>query len=168
MTNDDDGRDDALREQLAEDAQLLAEVETASAREWDEFDRSRIKGDVAQRVARGVAVLDAYHGTARWYRKIDLDTLSMAHGDRCVLGQLFGNYDRGEDSINTEWHELRVSSDPSRGFFSPNRHGFDVGASRRVWRSAYVEYALLNRLWAYVVRRRRALDAAAGSPAATS
>lgn len=43
---------------------------------------------VEQRVGRGAAWLDAVY--PEWWTRIDLGTLDLAHGCRCVLGQLFG------------------------------------------------------------------------------
>lgn len=49
---------------------------------------------VEARVARGAALLDEKH--PGWDRLIDLETLDMTSGTRCVLGQLYGTLDDGE------------------------------------------------------------------------
>lgn len=46
---------------------------------------------VKDRVARGAALLDRRR--KNWRSKIDVDSLDMAHGSYCILGQLYGYYD---------------------------------------------------------------------------
>jgi hypothetical protein len=47
-----------------------------------------------ERAARGAAFLDAYDPD--WYTAIDRNTLDMADGVLCILGQLRGEYYMGE------------------------------------------------------------------------
>jgi hypothetical protein len=49
-----------------------------------------MKFDYSKQVDKGVALLDSiYPG---WKEKIDLDRLEMAISDRCILGQLYGDF----------------------------------------------------------------------------
>jgi hypothetical protein len=42
-----------------------------------------------------------------WWKKIDLDTLNLASHRQCVLGQLYGSFDRGRvnlrDMVYGDW-----------------------------------------------------------------
>src|SRR2546423_13097651 len=48
-------------------------------------------------VSFGVALLDEH--APDWAEAIDVDTLTMSEGNRCVLGQLFGSYEKGCDVL---------------------------------------------------------------------
>lgn len=89
---------------------------------------------LATRVRRGVALLD--EKVPGWHQRIDVDRLFITSCERCVLGQLFGLYSRGFDS-------LRLTMGASLGF--------DLSG-----REPESGYATLNRLWRYVVRTRQA------------
>ena len=52
---------------------------------------------VEEAVSFGVALLDEW--APGWAGSIDVDTLYMSDGERCVLGQLFGGYDYGCDRL---------------------------------------------------------------------
>lgn len=71
---------------------------------------------IAQRVASGIALLDA-HGPADWRLDVDLSTLNMASTSHCVLGQVYGSFDRGYDDLVLEGG---LDSD------LPRDHGFDA------------------------------------------
>jgi hypothetical protein len=53
-----------------------------------------------ERVERGIEVLDRHFGDNRWLARVNIDLLDLADPYRCVLGQLFGNYVIGLDSLN--------------------------------------------------------------------
>lgn len=44
-------------------------------------------------VERGARLLDEYHGNPDWAHKIDSSTFDMGDEEKCVLGQLFGDFD---------------------------------------------------------------------------
>jgi hypothetical protein len=53
-------------------------------------------------IGRGVQVLDAYYagrGQSNWKSMIDLSQFNIRKVDRCVLGQLFGDYYNGLDEL---------------------------------------------------------------------
>jgi hypothetical protein len=50
------------------------------------------------RVIRGIELLQKKYGDG-WIEKIDLKTLDLGDGDRCVLGQLYGEYERGLETL---------------------------------------------------------------------
>lgn len=49
--------------------------------------------DPASRAARGAAHLDAVR--PGWHHRVDTDTLNIASGGRCALGQVYGSYGAG-------------------------------------------------------------------------
>lgn len=51
--------------------------------------------DLTTRVERGANLLDRYFGDVEWRGRIDLETLNLGNVRKCVLGQLFGDYDTG-------------------------------------------------------------------------
>lgn len=55
--------------------------------------------NLRQRVERGAAMLDKKRRSPAWRGKIDLETLAIEDGCRCVLGQLYGNYVKGEERL---------------------------------------------------------------------
>lgn len=53
---------------------------------------------VAERVALGVALLD--EKCPDWVNRIDLSRLDIASCNRCILGQLFGDFGRGYEPLD--------------------------------------------------------------------
>lgn len=49
---------------------------------------------IAQRVQRGIALMDGL-GPDNWRRMIDLDMLDIRNPERCVIGQIYGDYIMG-------------------------------------------------------------------------
>lgn len=64
--------------------------------------------DTKERVLAGLTVLQEEFGE-RWVEKIDCASLDLASSARCVLGQVYGDYDDGvialvpEENDNDEW-----------------------------------------------------------------
>lgn len=50
-----------------------------------------------QRVNRGAALLDEKR--PGWWKSVDLARLDLNHCERCVLGQLFGDYKEGRSAL---------------------------------------------------------------------
>jgi hypothetical protein len=88
---------------------------------------------VSDRVRRGIALLD--EEMPGWPDQVDVLTLDMASGYRCVIGQTHGGYIDGLDKLDID--EL------------PEDYGFDCDAGRH-------EYHTLDRLWTYAINARRA------------
>jgi len=101
-------------------------------------------------VARGAAYLDDVDPD--WSRRIDPETLTLADGTCCVLGQLHGEFRRGMSRAGL----FNMSSAP-RANLSPVDYGFhavlfgDEALQAR-------DYALLDEAWREEIRRRRAAD----------
>ena len=103
-----------------------------------------------KRAARGAAYLDDVDPD--WSRRIDPETLTLADGACCVLGQLHGEFRRGMSRTGL----FNMSSAP-RANLSPVDYGFhavlfgDEALQAR-------DYAFLDEAWREEIRRRRAAD----------
>lgn len=93
--------------------------------------------EVKTRVGRGMKLLDSELPT--WRADILLDKLDMHECDRCVLGQLFGTFDDGVDSLGLDPAEVVD-------------HGFDVDDDRYPPRLA-PGYKLLREEWRRAIER---------------
>lgn len=103
-----------------------------------------------ERVRRGAEYLD--ERDPGWHRRINPDTLELGSGDRCVLGQLHGEFRLGLGRSGV----LSLSSAP-RASLSPVAHGFKcVGDVSEEWQAH--DYALLTQAWRAAVRARWAED----------
>jgi hypothetical protein len=81
-------------------------------------------------VSFGVALLDEH--APDWASAIDVDTLVMSEGNRCVLGQLFGGYTYGCD-------RLGIYED------TPERCGFNA-TGQKPWQPLQDEWTRVIRL----------------------
>ncbi len=99
------------------------------------------------RAVRGADLLD--DRDPGWAARVDPDALSLADGQACVLGQLWGEYRHGLGRARV----IDLSSAPGR-FVSPIDLGFqavgDLGEAAQA-----LDYALLTRAWRDEVERRR-------------
>lgn len=103
----------------------------------------------ADRVRAGVALLD--DRKPGWANRVDVDRLEMQACDRCVLGQLFGDFHEGmERLVPDHWD---ISPEPAITY------GFDaepLGPGEWVDRGRLrFDYRMLRRLWTYVIRQRQ-------------
>jgi hypothetical protein len=103
--------------------------------------------DVIEYVADGAALLDGVRfnepGSAeRWWHRIDLDTLDVWSWDKCVLGQVFGDYVDGLNALGLDF-----------GF----AHGFNSRAHDKD------QFDALNQAWRTVVIQRREQEARTAS-----
>ena len=98
---------------------------------------------IAQRVAAGVAFLDAGGNPDWWRADIDLGVLDLADCGRCIFGQLYGHYWKG-----IELHELTDGATVALGFtVTGDEPGQEADES---------EYAPLTAEWKRVIAGRRA------------
>jgi hypothetical protein len=88
---------------------------------------------IAERVARGVAWLDEKR--PGWADEIDLTELVLSSPCRCILGQLYGDFDK-----------VSVRGPMAKGF---NAYGGDD-------QSLYDQFEALEREWRRVITERRA------------
>ena len=58
---------------------------------------------ITQRVATGAAQLDVM--VPNWETKINLETLVISDGSRCILAQLFGHYGQGKRELRINGYE---------------------------------------------------------------
>jgi hypothetical protein len=98
-----------------------------------------------ERVAAGTAWLDD-HAPAEWWDRIDLITLDISDGDRCVLGQVFAADADQLGFINgyiaAEYLFPHIRSGTWQG-----PRGFCAGDD---------EYPFLNVAWMLAIEKRRA------------
>lgn len=67
---------------------------------------------IAQRVARGAALLDEVR--PGWRAEVDATSLDLSSPGRCILGQLYGLCSQGVRAIGLNWHN--GTSVPDHGF----------------------------------------------------
>ena len=94
---------------------------------------------VTSEVAAGIELLDGMW--PRWECEIDLDRLRLSDGERCVLGQLYGEY---TDALR----ELGFDDDDAINY------GFDIPGPP--WDSIDMRYDFLTEQWRAVIADRRA------------
>lgn len=87
------------------------------------------------RVARGAALLDVER--PGWVDSIDLVTLNISSEARCVLGQVFGDFEHGMDVLGVET--------------TLHRHGFDG----RTGNDYFASCERLTNEWLRVITARR-------------
>lgn len=95
---------------------------------------------VKRRVARGVKLLD--QRAPGWDQRIRLHHLDMSCGNKCVLGQLYGDYSRGLAAV--------FGDEPGVYFRTGYHYGFN-----KYWLTNFAE---LNQEWSRVIRERRIKD----------
>src|SRR5687767_14916509 len=102
------------------------------------------KKGVDERVERGAQLLDRKR--PRWFQEVDPSSLEINDIEKCILGQLYGNYHEG------------VRATCRRPLFVPNlvpaEHGFVATCEFR--RDIDKEFALLDQKWVEAIERRRA------------
>lgn len=99
--------------------------------------------DLELAVTDGIDRLDAFY--PEWPNEIDIDTLDMANGSRCIIGQLFGDY---LDGITTLGLDFFSEDDITHGFNLPHNEDGGVRLASE-WRE-------LTDLWIAEIREIRA------------
>jgi hypothetical protein len=61
------------------------------------LNKGEIMSRITERVARGAALLDAKR--PGWASRIDLVALDITSTSNCILGQLYGWYEEGQDAL---------------------------------------------------------------------
>lgn len=95
---------------------------------------------IAPNIRKGIAYLDEKY--PKWDRLIDLDLLDMQLADRCVIGQIVGNF-----FIEFDYAEapLAVELGFQTGVWDDGEPYLDDGDA----------YRILDRRWKAAIRRRR-------------
>ena len=70
--------------------------------------------DLAERVARGAALLDEKQ--PGWAAQIATDHLAMQDCGRCILGQLYGHYSAGYEKLRRQLQDYFLFSAMEHGF----------------------------------------------------
>jgi hypothetical protein len=89
---------------------------------------------------KGAQLLDRL--IPEWHTRIDLDTLSMAHAHKCILGQLTGSFFTAETNLSHHYH----SEDKMVKF--TERNGF------RITNGATLEWLILALAWEKEIEAR--------------
>lgn len=114
----------------------------------------RLSVRLLMRVAAGAALLDQVEPD--WYRRIALDELGMETCDRCILGQLHGDFLAGFWAITRPL--------PSHHLFSAAEHGFTLSDEEQRYETewehdrASLRFAALADAWRFQVRLRQRGD----------
>ena len=126
---------------------------------------SNVDMDVAACAERGAALLDRY--SPYWYERVSIGALDMCNNRHCVLGQVYGNYVVGLDSLakNGRADGVAVGSD---------HYGFSAFAAtdisdsavlspdgREVWNElgrAWYDEITIRRMGAYTNMRPPFMD----------
>jgi hypothetical protein len=74
-------------------------------------------------VTQGSRLLDRL--IPEWWEKINIVTLDMYNGRRCILGQLYGNYGDGVGEV--------FSTLPGSVWKYPPEYGFDIRGDKNEW-----------------------------------
>ncbi|HYE80030.1 MAG TPA: hypothetical protein VEI97_18785 [bacterium] len=102
-----------------------------------------------ERVARGAALLDEQ--APGWAEKVNVGWLDMSYATRCVLGQLYGNYDAGMAvlfPVLGRFVFTRAWKGQAYGFFLYGpKYGAVTEANYRALQEAWVE-AIADRVCA--------------------
>jgi hypothetical protein len=101
---------------------------------------------LARRAAAGASLLDRHE--PGWHRRVDPDTLDAADVGRCVLGQLFGHFERGLAALTACRCDEVVAyhRDPVAWTVA---HGFDLDVSE-----SRADFLALTRTWRQELVRR--------------
>lgn len=95
-------------------------------------------------VQYGCGLLDKF--CPGWADKINLDTFNISLTDRCVLGQLYGNYSKGLDKLMNESGFVAVAEYPYEFGFEATYNPADGPAAR---------YATLQISWVDQIEARQ-------------
>jgi hypothetical protein len=83
-------------------------------------------------VRAGIDLLDE-KGPAGWRNLINWDIVDMGHGQRCILGQVYGDYIIGMDDLGLSVYSISLPA---------TRHGFshfESATLAHVWHSMITE-----------------------------
>lgn len=91
--------------------------------------------DVRAAVWAGIGYLNVHR--PGWRRKIDLDRLNLASGEQCVLGEVYGEFDKGLSTLG-----LDLGTAEALGFLAKknpdgSRDSLDYDKLTAEWRVAY-------------------------------
>ena len=100
------------------------------------------------RAAAGAAFLD--RAEPDWFKRVNPETLDLAHGNLCVLGQLYGTYRQGIGRHNALFQNTEKSQ--KLGFVGNCNPDSYFGRLRGGWNR-------LTRAWKNEIEKRQAVAA---------
>jgi hypothetical protein len=109
-----------------------------------------VQAVAAKLAERGAHWCDQEYGVD-WPVRIDLDQLDMIEQDRCVIGQLEGDFSALYDRLPTGSIDAQDVWAAHHGFVAPADYYGDVSEAR-----VYAEYAALTEAWRAIIEARRA------------
>lgn len=89
--------------------------------------------EMQKRVKRGIKFLDKELGRKKWAKKIKLNKLNLGNAATCVIGEIYGDYGDGLDTLNK-----------SKAWGRNNGFNLPVVASAA---SKDDEFRVLTRIW---------------------
>ena len=72
-----------------------------------------MSGTIAERVAKGAALLDG--DCPGWFRRIDFDVFCIISPSKCIIGQVYGDWSIGTDQLGMYFDRAKQAD-----------HGFEV------------------------------------------
>lgn len=98
--------------------------------------------ELEQRVKSGVKMLDEVY--PYWDQAINLSLLDLSSITSCILGQLYGNFTLGVDTIRAHYPDMWDNAE---------EHGFDTYTYYTDQKE--VEWKMLDHLWSEEIESRR-------------
>lgn len=87
-----------------------------------------------------------------WWCRVDVDELRIRENDKCVLGQLFGSYDRACVELNMSYEDTtRLGFYRNDGFCLDVQPFEMIGAPDTTWQE---RYAMLQETWKVLLVER--------------
>jgi hypothetical protein len=140
----------------------VVEIDNVTAALWEyqgdkyySWDRARVE-EAIRRVNKGAFLLD--EKKEDWLDRVMPENLNMANGNFCIIGQAYGTYSQyigipfGIESMDTSGSDFDSEFEEEaieHGFLSEEEHDGEYG------RETGVRYALLDRVWVYMLTQRR-------------
>ena len=108
-----------------------------------------MKIPVSKRVAKGASLLD--RKMPGWERQVDLASLEIASCCRCMLGQLYEQFELGDERLFDKESRQRVTVNGTPAY----RHGFDATSDKKIDdRPLSPQYADLDEACISLVKER--------------
>lgn len=111
-------------------------------------------GKCHEAVIRGAELLDDI--TPDWYKRIDTEELEISACYACVLGQVYGSYLSGIDSVFGLTLTIGRFDENDEGLNVAIQHGFEApsAATENYSRRSETEYNILNHHWQKQIEKR--------------
>ena len=105
---------------------------------------------ITQKVAAGIKFLNKY-GPKNWLRKIKVTQLDLASSFSCILGQIYGSYNNGCESLNE--HKPSFGDDGFVGVEIRSNLGFTIDLTKTSYNDLY--WNKLTEAWKVAIRAEK-------------